>query len=306
MNISRFTLGTAQLGLDYGIANINGKPDIVKALEILNAAVGCGVTSFDTSYSYGESEEILGSFIAKRAGKGEGLSIISKLPKILLGVSPAPQIVYKEVKKYVTESIKRLNVDTISVYLMHDASDICSYEGNVLKSLTKIREEGLIGTVGASFYYPDDAERVLDVDDIGAVQVPVNLMDHRFIRNGLMSRLSRKGKIVFARSVFLQGLFFMDHEELSEKMCHVKPYLRKAVSLAGEHNLGMDELAMGFVNSIPGISSFVIGADNATQVLRNSELIDNPPMDSQLYGKISGHFAYVPEKVTIPIFWGKE
>lgn len=36
MDISKFTLGTAQLGPNYGIANTNGKPDYQKWLLAIN------------------------------------------------------------------------------------------------------------------------------------------------------------------------------------------------------------------------------------------------------------------------------
>jgi hypothetical protein len=35
LNISKLTLGTVQLGMEYGIANKSGKPDMKKAFKIL-------------------------------------------------------------------------------------------------------------------------------------------------------------------------------------------------------------------------------------------------------------------------------
>jgi len=40
IKISKYALGTVQLGLDYGIANKNGKPDASESIKILQTAVG--------------------------------------------------------------------------------------------------------------------------------------------------------------------------------------------------------------------------------------------------------------------------
>lgn len=62
MKANKIVLGTAQLGLDYGIANKIGKPEENKAFEIMKYAVENGINYFDTAYSYGNSEIIIRKF----------------------------------------------------------------------------------------------------------------------------------------------------------------------------------------------------------------------------------------------------
>lgn len=62
MRKNKLVLGTAQLGLDYGIANKIGKPEKNKAFEIMKYAVENGINYFDTAYNYGNSEIIIGKF----------------------------------------------------------------------------------------------------------------------------------------------------------------------------------------------------------------------------------------------------
>ena len=69
VDISRFMLGTVQLGLNYGMANTTGKPSEEKAREILNAAYESGVTVLDTAAAYGTSEEVVGNYL--KAGNSE-------------------------------------------------------------------------------------------------------------------------------------------------------------------------------------------------------------------------------------------
>ena len=56
----QLVLGTAQLGLDYGITNTNGKPKLTQSLEIIKQALDNDINIFDTARAYGDSEYILG------------------------------------------------------------------------------------------------------------------------------------------------------------------------------------------------------------------------------------------------------
>ena len=81
--LNKLVLGTVQFGLDYGINNQNGKPTREKSLKMLNFAYQEGIRTFDTAYSYGDAEEILGEFSQKR-NLGEEIKIITKLkPNII-------------------------------------------------------------------------------------------------------------------------------------------------------------------------------------------------------------------------------
>jgi len=64
-DISKYTLGTVQLGMEYGIANKSGKPDMEKSFGIIQAAVDGGINSIDTALLYGDSEVVLGNFFLR-------------------------------------------------------------------------------------------------------------------------------------------------------------------------------------------------------------------------------------------------
>ena len=67
-------LGTAQFGMDYGIANVLGKPTEAEVARILEQAWSYGIRIFDTAPNYG-SEEVLGKFF-KEHGFEENASMI--------------------------------------------------------------------------------------------------------------------------------------------------------------------------------------------------------------------------------------
>jgi len=301
--ISRLTLGTAQIGLDYGIANKAGKVGRAQAFDILRSAMASGIDSFDTSQAYGESESVIGSFIAGNPDAGYAPLIISKLPRVKAEAGAGPIDIFCIVRDMLQTSLSRLCVRKVPVYLMHDACDMTSYGGSVVAALVKMREEGLIGKLGVSVYHPDEARRALNIKEIEVIELPVNLFDHRFVRTGLVKDLAAAGKTVLARSVYLQGLFFLKGKELSAGMGQASPYLDKLNELAANMNTEIDELAMAFVNGIPGVASIVVGAESVPQVKRNAELAAKSGMDDGTRGKIMGLFRDVPEKTVLPYLW---
>ena len=69
-------MGTAQFGMDYGIANINGKPKKNEVFDILDLAWENGVRCFDTAPSYG-SEKLIGEFVENN-GIQDKVKILTK------------------------------------------------------------------------------------------------------------------------------------------------------------------------------------------------------------------------------------
>ena len=63
MCISKFSLGTVQLGMNYGLGEFATKPSKSEAFRILNRAVELGVNTFDTANDYGDSEQLIGQWL---------------------------------------------------------------------------------------------------------------------------------------------------------------------------------------------------------------------------------------------------
>ena len=70
-------LGTVEIGMEYGINNIDGKPSIKQAYDLLDAAWENGILELDTAAAYGNSEEIIGNY---QKDTGHNFLIDTKLP----------------------------------------------------------------------------------------------------------------------------------------------------------------------------------------------------------------------------------
>ena len=75
--MSAFTLGTVQLGMDYGLGADRAKPSEEKAFAILDRAMENGVCSLDTANNYGDSDKIIGRWMKARREAGLSLPLIT-------------------------------------------------------------------------------------------------------------------------------------------------------------------------------------------------------------------------------------
>src|SRR4051794_8710200 len=90
---SEFVLGTAQLGMNYGLVNRAGKPTKQAAVEMLKYAIAHGVTALDTARAYGEAECLMGE--ALTGNSQSGIHVITKLELSGLGADASDSEVRK-------------------------------------------------------------------------------------------------------------------------------------------------------------------------------------------------------------------
>ncbi len=304
--LSKITLGTAQLGMNYGIANITGKPDFYSAIEILKFAWKNGINSFDTAPAYGNSEKIIGSFISSISKEEiKKPVIVSKLPAINIEKNLTFDKIYSFINKNITLSLKNLKINRIPIYLLHLPSDLYIEDGIIIDCLNQVKNEGLIERFGLSVYNPEDVENSLRFKEIDAIQVPINLFDNRLIKMGLLKKLKQNGYMIFARSIYLQGLFFIPPENLPNRLEIAKKYLLKLRKLLKDIEFNIEKLAFLYVRDLPEITSLVIGSENIDQIAENIKLLKEKPLSDDIYQKINEEFNDIPERITNPSLWNK-
>lgn len=282
--VSAMSLGTAQLGMNYGIANQEGKPDRLKSFAILKAALEAGVTAFDTARAYGDSEEVLGAFFKANPGVPENLFITTKLSSGLPMGSPQADV-EKALVQSVHASLSNLGCAKVSCLLLHNAADMKDHGPVVANTLRRLVAEGLSDMAGVSVYSPEEADLLLAYDVYQAVQLPMSIIDQRFLVSGVLERLANRGIHIFVRSVFFQGLVFLPPEGISDSglVKSAVPHLHTLRRLSEKAGMTIAQFAVSFLRDMPGITSLVLGADNQEQVMQNSALFaDTPPLPDVL------------------------
>lgn len=296
--ISEFTLGTVQLGMNYGINNKNGMPSKQEAFDILETAENVGITSFDTAGAYGCSEDILGDYFAK---KQERPSIITKIhPEDV-----APDKLFDSLVSEMQTSCKRLKVSTIPFLMLHRESYIKKYGDKLINALNRLKSEGLVSNLGVSFSEKSEIKNLCDPTVFDCVQVPLNLFDSKEISEGTVKWLADSGVSVFVRSIFLQGVFFMDPENLPAHLASAKEPLQKIRKIAESENTSLSEFALSFIRLADGVSSVVLGCDTPAQVRENALQFSDKRISASAYKSIAEIAEQIDPIVIRPWEWPK-
>ncbi len=271
---SQMSLGTVQLGMNYGIANNAGKPSMETAMDVLNTAVSGGITALDTAAGYGDSEKVIGHFLRGRGGKKE-LFITTKfnLASANLPENPSKAAVKEAVRAFLSRSLENLGVDNVDCFMLHRFSDYSSYGDAVPEVLRDLIDEKLIGCAGVSIYHPEDLDAPMKDNLIRMIQAPMSMFDHALNDSPYMAEIKQRGIALIIRSVFLQGLFFMDPDKFTDEdlIVPAAPRLRILQAMAKELNMNIAQLAIAYIRDNPGVTSLVLGADNGRQVAMNLE-----------------------------------
>lgn len=302
-DIPELSLGTVALGLDYGVANPHGKPNREEAFAILSAATAAGINCLDTASTYGNAETLVGDFLSAME-KTDAVHVVTKFKLRAEDLADINKAIAKA-ELGVRASLSSLKLKRIPICLLHmDRNLSRETVAEVLPPvLEHLKDAGLIHLGGISVDHPAEAATIGTHPLIDALQVPVNVLDQRLIAGGMIDTLQGKGKIIFARSVFLQGLFFLTPLQLRGNLVQARPYLEELKRIAEREDMSVAELAFSYIRHLSGITSIVFGADSVEQVRENISLLQVRDVSEAGRRAISNAFGSVPEEVITPGLW---
>jgi aryl-alcohol dehydrogenase-like predicted oxidoreductase len=274
---SRIGLGTWQFGSrewGYGDQYASGP-----AREIVQRALALGVTLFDTAeiYGTGKSERILGEALGDERAN---VAVASKI----FPVAPFPAIV----KQRERASAKRLQLDRIPLYQIHQANPIVP-DSVIMPGMRELLDSGRIGAVGVSNY---SLERWQKADaalgrPVISNQVHFSLA-HPQALDDLVPFAERENRIVIAYSPLAKGLlggkYGLDNrppggvramEPLfgTENLRRVEPLLQTLRDVAAELDAKPAQVALAWLISLPGVVA-IPGASSVEQLEFNVAAAD--------------------------------
>lgn len=294
----KLCLGTVQQGMEYGINNHHGKPSIEESLQIFHEAVMGGITMFDTARAYGDAECLLGEYF-KCYGNQDKVKVISKLrPNILNGEEP----IYDTMRRECENSLNRIGIDRLEGYLFHTPEYIRNKQA--VQSLVRLKKEGLVNNIGVSIYNIEDGDVAIDTGVVDYIQLPFSVFDQRGAISGFMQRAKNAGLTIFTRSAFLQGLYFIDENELPEKVKQAEPLVRKLNTMLKTYQQNREELLIRFIKMYEMIDYLVFGVDTVEQLKMDISIFKNSTiLEKDLWNCIKEEFSNVSESIIIPSLW---
>jgi aryl-alcohol dehydrogenase-like predicted oxidoreductase len=259
--MSKLVIGTANFGLRYGIAN-DKKLTHEEAFAILDYAKAQGIQWIDTASAYGDAERVVGDFFATR---GKVFKVIGKLPaKEYLNERAVEDKIYC--------SLRNMNIASFDAFLIHSFDTYKLYGNKIVPVLQSLCKAGIIETYGISVYHPEEvAEIALKTRDNLVIEFPLNLFDQRFLKGSLMQDIKNRGWRFFARSVFLQGLFFLSDDSLHGRFEQVRGKVGKIRELSSANGIRPECLALLFAGQKPWVDGVVVGVDSKEHMKSNIE-----------------------------------
>lgn len=289
--ISKLGLGTVQFGLDYGIANEQGKPNVEESIKIINFAFDKGINCFDTSTNYGNAQEILGK------------SLVNKTDTFILSKIKS-NIFINNLRNSFDSILKELKINKLNVLFLHDCEILDSWEESYSYKISKLKDTRKLDYFGVSIYTNEEFNYAIRNKDIEVIQVPFNIFDQRAINNGWIKKAEDSGKLLIIRSVFLQGLFFMNQKKIPKNLEIAMPYIKLLDEYSNKLNLKKSELALNYVDSLVENSPILFGCNSLNRAKETIGTFESlKKMDKTILENLRIEFSNISDKIYDPRKW---
>lgn len=289
-------LGTVQFGIPYGLKRPQSPVPSSEVTKILSLAWDSGIDLLDTAADYGDAESVIAALRPTQAR----FRIVSKAP----AMRPAgtTQTDVDRVIAQVRESLTRLQVERLDALLVHHAPDLLGEGGAALhRGLSHLQSDGLIGRIGISVYDSATMRRVIDEFRIDVVQLPLNVLDQRFVQDGSLDMLSTRRVETHVRSAFLQGVLLTDPDRLPVRFEGLRTHLAGFHADASRAGLSRAAAALGFLRHIPSVGRIVIGVESVADLQENLRAFDDVALRSPALDY--GRYAIDDRAMTDPRQW---
>ena len=171
-NVSEISIGTWQLGGKWG------EPlDEEVAQNTLNTAVSNGINFFDTAdvYKEGKSEQFCGKFSKTTKEK---VYVATKCGR-RLDPHDAEGYNEKNIRKFVDDSLKNMELNTIDLLQLHCPPTEVYYRPSVFDILDSLIDEGKVRNYGVSVEKVEEALKAIEFPNISTVQIIFNIFRQR-------------------------------------------------------------------------------------------------------------------------------
>ncbi|MDD5391097.1 MAG: aldo/keto reductase [Gallionellaceae bacterium] len=275
------SLGTVQLGLNYGVNNSKGALTDAEAYELLSAAHRAGFAMVDTSSEYGLAEERIGAYLHFHP---DAFEVNGKFN------AQYPKARIDELIKRTREKVGRLD------HVMYYCVDV---------DVTSLDPEG---ADGISIYSVAEA-RAIHLKPYKLVQVPGSILDGRM--DAELRVLRALGKRTLVRSLLLQGLLAMPADGAlagntgnAAFVDAARPYLDGLKAIASGHGMAVIEMAVRWAWYLdPDVAIF--GAERPDQAFMIGTYWRRGPLPSAVVDAVLELRQGIPEVVISPRMWGQ-
>ena len=266
---NKIILGSANFGQIYGIKKNFIKKNEIK--KLFNIASKNKIKVIDTSPVYNNSEKIIGLLNNNR------FKIISKIPK------PPKNIKRENIKKWLKQkvmiSLKNLKIKKFECLLLHNANSLlCKNGDEIYKGIRNMKINGFTSKIGVSIYDFNVLDKILKKFKFNLIQAPFNILDQRLVEKGWLKKLKKRKIEVHARSIFLQGILLLKHNQLPKKLKKLNNKWIAWEKWLKKNKFSSLQVCLSFILSQRQLDGIVVGCNNTNQlnqILKSKQLKNN-------------------------------
>ena len=315
VGVTTLALGTAALGNLFTPVREDDS-DV-----LLRAALESGIGHFDTAphYGVGLAEERTGRILA--GVPRSSYTLATKVGRLLypLGsgetvpgefyVDTPPRgrrwdLTRDGIRRSLDDSLQRLGVDRIDVLYLHDPDDHEeAAHAAALPALVELRDEGLVGAVGAGMNQSEMLSRFVQAFDIDLVLLAgrYTLLDQGGLED-LLPRCVERGVQVIVGGVFNSGLLADPRPGATFDYTAASPELvaraRELQAVCARHGVPLTAVALQFPLAHPAVASVLTGPRSVVELEENvASFTTDIPVD--LWQEL-GDQGLVPADVPLP------
>jgi len=268
-HIKKIVIGTAQFGLAYGISNNTGRTCLSETKDIFRYLEKKSIKFIDTASLYGNSEKLIGELNLDKHWK-----IITKTP--VFSEKRIEDTHVNCLRDSFKSSLRLTGKTTMEGLMIHNCEDLLKPGGGKLfKEMDNLKSSGLVNKIGVSAYDSNQIKQILEKYEIDIIQLPVSIFDQRLVNDGCLKKLKSNGIEIYARSIFLQGLLLMNHENIPSYFNPVKSSIEDFDRLSKGLIKNKISLAASFVMSLKEVDYVVIGVNSSSHIKQIVKIIEN-------------------------------
>jgi aryl-alcohol dehydrogenase-like predicted oxidoreductase len=274
-----------------GCNNFRSRTSDDDARAVVDTAIECGITLFDTADIYGAgggSEELLGETLGSRRDQ---VVLATKFGMPMPDAGPEARGSRRYIRRAVEASLRRLNTDWIDLYQYHEPDGVTPFQ-ETIAALDELVRDGLVRYIGSSNFagwqiadadwasFHDRRERFVSAQNeysllnraAEAEVIPacerygVGQLPYFPLANGVLTGKYRRGASLPAGSRLAGNAARADSLLTDETYDRVEA-LEK---LAAERGVTLLHLAIGGLAAQPAVASVIAGATRPEQVRANA------------------------------------
>ena len=294
VRVTRFALGCAPLGGLYEpVGEANARATVDEAWRL-------GVRTFDTAphYGAGVAEQRVGAALRERPRSELVLS--TKVGRLLVEPgTPAPSMFAEDsglerrfdfsadgVRRSLEDSLGRLGLDRADIVLVHDPDDhLDEAIASALPALAALRDEGVIGAIGAGMNHVAPLDRIVREADVDCILLAGRhtLLDHSASAE-LLPRCVERAVSVIAAGVLNSGILgdprdgaTFDYEPASAARLE---QARRVGAVCERHGVSLPVAATAFPLRHPAVACVLVGARSPHEVAADVEAMQRAIPDA--------------------------